>query len=165
MLVSAVQWSESSVSIHISSPSWASFPPSPLYVITEHQAELPVLYSIFLLATCFIHGSVQIWASLVAQTIKNLPAMWETWVQSVGWEDPLEEGMASHCSILSWRILWTEEPSGQSMGSQRVGRDWATKHRSTQHSVYIYIVTFSSHPALPSPSPCHNLYNNKPSSL
>ena len=44
------------------------------------------------------------WASLVAQTIKKLPAMWETWVQSLGWEDPLEEGMATHSSILAWRI-------------------------------------------------------------
>ena len=60
-------------------------------------------------------------ASLVAQTVKNPPAMWETWVQSLGWEDPLEEGMATHSSILAWRIPWTEEPGGlQSMGSQRV---------------------------------------------
>ena len=44
------------------------------------------------------------WAFLVAQTIKNLPAMWETWVQSLGWEDPLEEGVATHSSILAWRI-------------------------------------------------------------
>ena len=44
------------------------------------------------------------WASLVAQLVKNLPAMWETWVQSLGWEDPLEEGMATHLSILAWRI-------------------------------------------------------------
>ena len=46
-------------------------------------------------------------ASLVAQLVKNLPAMWETWVQSLGWEDPLEKGMATHCSILAWRIPWT----------------------------------------------------------
>ena len=44
------------------------------------------------------------WASLVAQTVKNLPAMWETWLQSLGWEDPLEKGMAAHSSILAWRI-------------------------------------------------------------
>ena len=61
-------------------------------------------------------------SSLVAQTVKNLPAMWETWVQSVGREDPLEEDMATHSSILAWRIPWAEEPGGlQSMGSQRVG--------------------------------------------
>ena len=49
-------------------------------------------------------------ASLVAQTVKNLPAMQETWVRSLDWADPLEEGMAIHSSILAWRILWTEEP-------------------------------------------------------
>ena len=47
---------------------------------------------------------LSIWASLVAQMVKNLPAMWETWVQSLGWEDPLEENMATHSSILAWRI-------------------------------------------------------------
>ena len=62
--------------------------------------------------------------SLVAQTVKNLPAVRETWVPSLGREDPLEEGMATHSSILAWRIPWTEEPGGlQSMGSQRVGHD------------------------------------------
>ena len=59
--------------------------------------------------------------------IKNLLAMQETqetWVRSLGWEDPLEEGMATHSSILAWRIPWTEEPGGlQSMGLQRVGHD------------------------------------------
>ena len=47
------------------------------------------------------------WASLVAQLVKNLPAMWETWVQSLGWEDALEKGKATHSSILAWRIPWT----------------------------------------------------------
>ena len=61
-------------------------------------------------------------AILVAQTVKNLPATQETWVRSLGWEDPPEEGMATHSSILAWRIPWTEEPGGlQSIGSQRVG--------------------------------------------
>ena len=55
------------------------------------------------------------WASLVAQLVKNLPAMWETWIRSLGWEDPLEKGRATHSSILAWRI--------QSMGLQRVGHD------------------------------------------
>ena len=60
----------------------------------------------------------------MAHTVKNLPAMWETWVQSLGWEDPLEEVMATHSSILAWISPWTEEPGGlQFMGSQRVGRD------------------------------------------
>ena len=62
-----------------------------------------------------------IWASLVAQTVKNLPAMQEIKVQSLDWEDPLEKGMATHSSILTWIIPWTEEPGGlRSMGLQRV---------------------------------------------
>ena len=65
--------------------------------------------------------------TLVAQMVKNLPAMQETWVWSLGWKDPLEKGMATHSNILAWRIPWTEEPGRlQSMGSQRVGHDWAT---------------------------------------
>ena len=68
-------------------------------------------------------------ASLVAQMVKNLSAMWETWVQSLGWEDLLEEGMATHSSILAWKIWLTEEPGRlQSMGWQRVGHNRATKH-------------------------------------
>ena len=64
------------------------------------------------------------WASLVAQTIKNLPAMQETRVRSLGLEDPLEEKMAAHSSILAWKIPWTEEPGGlQSMGLQKVGHN------------------------------------------
>ena len=60
--------------------------------------------------------------SLVAQTVKRLPAMWEAEVQSLGQEDILEKEMATHSSILAWRIPWTEEPGGlQSMGLQRVG--------------------------------------------
>ena len=63
-------------------------------------------------------------ASQVAQMIKNLSATWETQAQSLGQEDPLEKGMATHSSILAWRIAWTGEPGGlQSKGSQRVGHD------------------------------------------
>ena len=61
-----------------------------------------VLYSIYTIS----------WASLVAQLVKNLPAMWETWVQSLGWEDPLEKGQTTHSSILVWRIPWTVYPQG-----------------------------------------------------
>jgi len=63
-------------------------------------------------------------ASLAAQSVKSLPEMWESCVQSLGWEDPLEKEMATHSSILAWRIPRTEEPGGlHSMKSQRVGHD------------------------------------------
>ena len=91
--------------------------------------------------------------SLGAQTVKNLPAVQETWVQFLGQEDPLKKGMATHCSIHAWKIPWTEEPDGlQFIGSQRVRHDWVTdKHmkwvplmeslklvrRYTQSSTYI----------------------------
>ena len=67
------------------------------------------------------------WASLVAQSVKNLPAMQETRVQSLDQEDPLEKGMATHFSILAWRIQWTEEPDRlQPMRLQRVRQDCVT---------------------------------------
>ena len=60
----------------------------------------------------------------MARLVKNMPAMQETWVRSLGQEDPLEEGMATHTSILAWKIPWTEEPGGlQSIGLHRVGHD------------------------------------------
>ena len=65
-----------------------------------------------------------LWASLVAQRLKRLPPMQDTWVRSLGRDDPLEREMATYSSILAWRIPWTEEPGGlQSMGSQRVGHN------------------------------------------
>ena len=69
------------------------------------------------------------WASVVAQPVKNPPAMWETWVPSLGWEDPLEEEMATHSSILAWRIPWTEEPGGlhTAHGVARVRHNLAAK--------------------------------------
>ena len=68
--------------------------------------------------------------SLVAQMVKNLPAIWKTGVQFLGGEDPLEKEMATHSSILAWRIPWTEEAGGlQSTGSRRVRHDWATNTR------------------------------------
>ena len=74
-------------------------------------------------------------ASLVAQIVKRLPAMRETQVQSLGWEDPLEKEMATHSSTLAWKIPRTEEPGRlQSMGSQRVGHDWVT---SLSLSLYV----------------------------
>ena len=63
---------------------------------------------------------------MVAQKVKNLPAMQETWVQSLGREEPLEKGMVTHSSILAWRIPLTEEPGGlQSLGSHRIGHNWS----------------------------------------
>ena len=64
------------------------------------------------------------WASLVAQRLKCLPAIQETWVRSLGWEEPLEKAMATHSSTLAWKIPWMEEPGKlQSMGSLGVGHD------------------------------------------
>ena len=72
----------------------------------------------------FLVQCTQYWASQVAQTAKNPPAMLETQVRALGPEDPLEKGMTTHSSSLEWRIPWTEEPGGlQYMGSQRVGHD------------------------------------------
>ena len=63
-------------------------------------------------------------ATLVAQTVKNVPAVQETRVQSLNWEDPLEKEMATHSNVFAWRILWTDDPGGlQSMGSKRVRHD------------------------------------------
>ena len=64
------------------------------------------------------------WASFVAQLVKNLPVMWETWVRSLGREDPLEKEKATHSGTLVWKIPWTEKPGRlQSIGSQRIGHD------------------------------------------
>ena len=75
-------------------------------------------------------------ASLVAQTVKRLPAMWETWVGSLGRKDPLEKEMATHLCALAWKIPWTEEPGMlQFMGLQRVRHNSAT---SLTHSLQVY---------------------------
>ena len=72
----------------------------------------------------FFKGLQKFWASLVAKMVKNLPPMQETWIQSLGWKDPLEKGMATHSSILAWRIPWAEVPDAlQSMGLQRFGHN------------------------------------------
>ena len=73
-----------------------------------------------------------VWAALVAQLVKSPPAIWESWVRSLGWEDPLEKGKATHCSILAWRIPWTVE----SMGLQRVGHHWVTFTFYTKSTSY-----------------------------
>ena len=80
------------------------------------------------------HLNADHWASLVAQMVKNLLSVQETWLHSMGREDPLEEGMATHSSILAWRTPWTEEPGGlQSMGSQRVRHKEVTNRCRNRH--------------------------------
>ena len=77
----------------------------------------------------FSYSSLE-WISLVAQTVKHLPTMWETRVWSLGWEDPLEKETATHSSTHAWKIPWTEEPDRlQSMGLQRVRYDWVTEKK------------------------------------
>ena len=74
-----------------------------------------------------------LWTSLVAQRVKHLPAMLETWVWSLGWGDSLQEGMATHSSTLVWKIPWTEAVAGlQSIESLRVGHNWVTKYSTAQ---------------------------------
>ena len=86
------------------------------------------------LSNCHFHCNLQ--ASLVAQVVKNLPTMLETWVQPLDGEDPLEKGVATLSSILAWEILWTEESGGlQSMGSQKVGRDLVSKQQLLRRGI------------------------------
>ena len=72
------------------------------------------------------------WASLAAQLVKNPPAMWETWVWSLGWEDPLEKGKATHSSILAWRIPWTVSPMG--LHSRTLLRDFHFHNQTIQNN-------------------------------
>ena len=91
---------------------------------------------------CIVHNKIvviYVWASLMAQMVKNLLAMQETLVRSLGWEDPLEKGMATHFSFLAWKIPGIEEPGGlQYMGSQRVG------HNSTMNTLSLSYVRLYS---------------------
>ena len=100
--------------------------------------------------------------SLLAQRVKNLPAIQETWVQSLGWEDPLEKGVATHSSILVWRIPWTEELGGV----HRVTKsDWATKHEhclgSCLYINYVLIIYFSIIKDKMLAFPVYQLHSNK----
>ena len=86
----------------------------------------------------------------LTQTVKNLPAMQETWVRSLGREDPLEKGMAAHSSTLAQRIPWTQEPGElQSMVSQRVGHNWATNTFKDKGILMIKISTHQDGIAIP----------------
>ena len=81
--------------------------------------------------------------SLVAEMVKNLPAIWEIWVWSLSQEDPLEKGMATHSSVVACRILWTEAAGElQSMGLLKVGQDWATNTHT--HDCCQVLITFSN---------------------
>ena len=93
---------------------------------------------IFSFQFSFNFNFIKYWASLVAQLVKNLSAMWETWIWSLGWEDTLEKWKANHSSILAWRIPWTQEPSRlQFLELQRVGHDWATfKKEKSLHQMF-----------------------------
>ena len=82
--------------------------------------------------------SFRIWASLVAQRVKHLPAVLETWIRSLGWEDPLEKEMATHSSILAWRIPWTEEPGGATVHSVAKSQTWLSNFTFTFFSFRIY---------------------------
>ena len=85
----------------------------------------------------------------MAHMVKKLPAVWETWVWSLGWEDPLEEGLAAHSNILAWRISWMEEPGRlQSMASQRVGHDWPQKQQHTYMWGFLAAQMVKSLPAM-----------------
>ena len=123
------------ISTHYHTLSWENWEGDSELVWTIYtSSSFPVVLSCFLWILYLL--SVKHWnknegytseTSLVAQTVKRLPKMQGTWVQSLGWEDPLEKEMATHSSTLAWKILWMEEPGGpQSMGSQRVRHDWVT---------------------------------------
>ena len=102
--------------------------PGPLHRLVLPQRSFPALHTVSSSLSLAV-------ISPVAQMAKNLPTVQETWVSSLGREDPLEKGMAAHSSNLVWRIPWTEEPGGlQSMGVQRVGHDRATNTSRAPHS-------------------------------
>ena len=100
------------------------------FIVWLHDStflQLPSYASITSLLLSFGNILPLLSSSLVAQMVKRLPTMWETRVQSLGWEDTLEKEMAIHSSTIAWKIPWTGEPGRlQSMGSQRVGHNWAT---------------------------------------
>ena len=101
-------------------PCSSSLLPSPQPCSVGPLPQMNQCLQFFILSSLLWRNS----KSLMAQMIKNMPAIQETRVQSLGWEDPLEKRMGTHSSILAWRIPWTEEPGGlQSMGSQRVRHD------------------------------------------
>ena len=98
--------------------------PTPVLLPGEFHGRSLVGYSPWRRKELEATERLHFWISLVSQMVKRLPAVWETRVRSLGWEDPLEKEIATHSSNLAWKIPWTEEPGGlQSMGSQRVRHD------------------------------------------
>ena len=118
--------------------SWGDLPSLPLFSgcfsSSNRLSHLPCQCPLV-----FASGYLLAWASLVAQMVKNPPAMQEIWVSSLGQEDLLEKRMATHSSILAWEIPWTVEPGGlQSMGSQKVRHDLVTNpHTHTSHHALV----------------------------
>ena len=95
-------------------------------IVNNYNSLCNCQFFIFMYMCLIFFGTRLVGASLVAQTVRNMPAIQETRVWSLRSEDSLEKGMATHSGILAWRIPWTEEPGGLQSGSQRVGHDWAT---------------------------------------
>ena len=91
-------------------PSVFHFWYSPMFLYVELIYSFSVLYSVPLYMCIYVYICIYIWTSLVAQMVKHLPTMQETWAQSLGWEDPQEKEIATHSSTLAWKIPWTEEP-------------------------------------------------------
>ena len=113
----------------LSDPMDCSLPGSSIHGIFQAKYWSGVPLPLFTKSVIFLNHDQLLAASLVAQIVKNLPAMQETQVSSLDQEDPLEKSMATPSSILAWRSPWIEEYGGlQSMGSQRVGHDWVTEH-------------------------------------
>ena len=111
-------------------PTWSPCMILLMYWWILFASILPRIFASMLISVTELQFSFFVWyicAIMVAQMVKNLPAMWETRVQPLGWQDPLEKRIATQSSLLAWRNPWTEKPCGlQSMGLQRVGHDWVT---------------------------------------
>ena len=110
------------------------------HLILCHPLLLPSVFPSITFQLKFTFDSIIYFSRLLAQMVKSLPTMWETWVWSLSQEDPLEKEMATHSNILAWEIPWMEEPGGlQCLGSQRVGHDWET---SLSLSLFIQVYSF-----------------------
>ena len=111
------------------------FPRTHIDVQNPFQLFLSVQFQYFMCVPCHV------WDSLVAQRVKSLPEMQETWVRSLGQEDPLEKKMAIHSSTIAWKVPWTEKPGRlQSMGLKKVRHDWATSLSQSLMTTKILIV-------------------------